>query len=90
MGHYELITACFLGKLALKKHFFEVHTPKFANPSPPIVHTCCDFFLLFVLVASQIILLKSLNSFLINARTNGHIFCLKSLIIPLQIRFWDS
>merc|ERR1719348_445182 len=26
MGHYELTTACFFfGKLALKKHFFEVH-----------------------------------------------------------------
>ena len=42
MGHYELISACFFGKLALKKH-----TPKFADPSPPIVHTCCEIFLLF-------------------------------------------
>ena len=47
MGHYELITACFFGKLALKKHFFEVHTPKFADPPPPIVHTCCEVFFLF-------------------------------------------
>ena len=43
MGHYELISACFFfGKLALKKHFFEVHTPKFADP--PMVHTCCEIF----------------------------------------------
>ena len=48
MGHYELITAWFFfGKLALKKHFFEVHTPRFANPPHPIVHTCCEIFLLF-------------------------------------------
>ena len=36
----------FFGKLALKKHFFEVHTPKFADP-PPIVHNCCELFFLF-------------------------------------------
>ena len=35
----------FFGKLALKKHFFEVHTPKFADP--PIVHNCCEIFFLF-------------------------------------------
>ena len=47
MGHYELISACFFfGKLAKKKHFFEVHTPKFADPLPPIVHPCCEVFLL--------------------------------------------
>ena len=51
MGHYELITACFFGKLALKKALFEVHTPKFADP-PPIVHTCCEVFFTFFLVAS--------------------------------------
>ena len=31
MGLYELISASFLGKLAIKKHFFEVHTPKFVK-----------------------------------------------------------
>ena len=45
MGHYELISACFFGKLALIKSLFEVHTPKFADP--PIVHTCCEIFLQF-------------------------------------------
>merc|ERR1711872_658279 len=36
---YELITACFFfGKLALKSTFFEVHTLKFADPSPSIFH----------------------------------------------------
>ena len=47
MGHYELITACFFGKLALKKALFEVHTSKFADPLPPIVHTCCEVFYFF-------------------------------------------
>ena len=52
MGHYELITACFFfGKLALKNPFFEVHTPKFADP-PPIVHIMCEVFYIF-LVASH-------------------------------------
>ena len=51
MGHYELISACFFfGKLALKKHFFEVHTSKFADPLPPLF-TLVKFFTFF-LVAS--------------------------------------
>ena len=37
----------FFGKWALKKTLFEFHTSKFADPLPPIVHTCCEFFLLF-------------------------------------------
>ena len=32
--------------IIIKKHFFEVHTPKFADPTP-IVHTCCEIFLFF-------------------------------------------
>ena len=53
MGHYELISACFFGKLALKKHFFEVHTPKFADP-PPKFTLVVKFFYFFFLVASLI------------------------------------
>ena len=49
MGHYELITACFFFlKISSKKGtFLKVHTPKFADPPPPIVHTCCEVLLLF-------------------------------------------
>ena len=49
MGHYELITAWFFfGKLALKKHFFEVHTPKFADPPPPKFTLVVKFFYFFL------------------------------------------
>ena len=62
MGHYELISACFFGKLALKKHFFEVHTPKFADPSPTIVHIMCEifchFFGGFPLISSKYLILQ--------------------------------
>ena len=56
MGHYELITAWFFfGKLALKKHFFEVHTPKFADPKEeyikrvPVRFISADKLKLFIL-----------------------------------------
>ena len=51
MGHYELISPWFFGKLALKKHFFEVHIPKFADP-PPKITLVVKFFYFFFLVAS--------------------------------------
>ena len=47
MGHYELISACFFGKLALKKHFFEVHTPKFADPPPKFTLVVKFFYFFF-------------------------------------------
>ena len=47
MGHYELISACFFWKISSKKkHFFEVGTPKFADPPPPFFAQCLNFFVL--------------------------------------------
>ena len=47
MGHDELISACFFGKLTLKKHFFEVHTSKFLDPLPPPKFTLVEKFFYF-------------------------------------------
>ena len=77
MGHYELITAWFFfGKLALKKHFFEVHTPKFADPPSPIVHTCCEIFLLFFWWLPLL-----LNNFYHMNQYIGHTRCFKLDVI---------
>ena len=69
MGHYELITACFILKISSKKCTFLRFTHQnLLTPPPPIVHTCCEIFLLFifggfpkVLQMSQIILFEFLH-----------------------------
>ena len=37
----------FFGKLALKKHFFEVHTPKFSDPPPKFTLVVKFFYFFF-------------------------------------------
>ena len=48
MGHYELISACFFGKLALKKHFLRFTHQNLLTPPPSFTTVVKFFFLFFV------------------------------------------